>query len=70
MGLAEEGVTYVGSPGDPTGLAGWQGEKMALTLAVPHCLTYCLTLPGSGPWLGFCVLGHSSKAGRSQYILG
>lgn len=67
MGLAEEGVTYVGSPGDPIGrLAGWQGEKTALTLAVPHCLT----LPGSGPWLGCCVLGHSSKAGRSQYVLG
>ena len=44
MGLAGEGVTYAGSPGDPTR----QGEQPALTLAVPRCLTLSLEWPPPG----------------------
>lgn len=62
MGLAGEGVTYAGSPGDPTRQAGWQGEHTALTLAMPHCLT----LLEGGPWLEVLCSGSQEQGGQEE----
>lgn len=57
-------MTYVGSPGDPTG-RGWQGEQTALTLAVPRCLTLSREWPRMGCYEERLVRipGQESEAG-------